>query len=104
MLIIAEGEQMTRERIKTLLDMVIDCNQKLMRAGAITVSLEVAAYHTDLNIFYHDDSKSPEPGVSMYGYTQTVASNVVDGIRTVYDPDLKKAEDHIRRLIDDVDR
>ena len=93
---------MTRERIIELLDLVLACNEQL-EENDITASLDVSAYHTDLNVYYHGDITPPDPGITMYSYTYTVSDSVVDGIKTVYDPELTKAEEHLRRIIDDVE-
>lgn len=95
---------MTRERIIELLDLVLECNKR-HKEKDITVSLNVSAFHVEVNIFFHDMDALEEDGVDMYSYTDDVVTDrLVDGIRTLHDPKLSKAERHIRRIIDDVDR
>lgn len=95
---------MTRERIIELLDLVLICNER-HKEKDITVSLNVSAFHVEVHIFFHDMDALEEDGVDMYSYTNDAGTDrLVDGIRTLYDPKLVKAERHIRRLIDDVDR
>ena len=95
---------MTRERIIELLDLVTSVNDK-RRSSNVTAGLDVRALHVEVNVFYHDKKNLLEHGVDMYSYTDAVLTDRLDdGIRTVYDPELKKAEAHLRRIINDVDR
>ena len=92
-----ERETMTRQRINEILDLIWVCKDLHEFSVDITVSNK-----NDDHII-HVFTKVPEHGIgSTFYYNRDYCVNTGDhdGIRTIIDKDFKKAESHIRRLID----
>lgn len=86
---------MTRDRTIILLDLVNDYNN-FYRDSNSHASLQVYDYATDINIYHYDN---PEDGAKAHCYSTCVEDCLSHGVKFVDDPDLKQAEEHLRRLL-----
>ena len=89
---------MTRERLHELLDLVLDCK----RIEHVVVTIEIDPYSEIIYVW----KKNQEEGIDMVTYTSsevfpTKGETKYNGVRSVGDPGLVKAEAHIRRLLDE---
>jgi len=89
---------MTRERLHELLDLALDCR----RFEHVSVTIAIDAYSEIIYVW----KKNQEEGIDMVTYTSsevfpTKGETKYNGVRSVGDPGLVKAEAHIRRLLDE---
>lgn len=86
---------MTRERLKMLMDLVMDLDAK-SQDKPYNAIFEITKHHIDVSI---QDSPIDIPdGVYVSCYSTNSIDSISHGIRLVDDPELEQAEEHLRRL------
>lgn len=90
---------MTRERLIMLMDLVMDLDAKFQGIPENAI-FKFSKHHVDISI-QHSPFDIPD-GVYVSCYSTNSVDSITHGIRLVDDPELEQAEDHLRRLIDEL--
>lgn len=91
----------TKRRLQQMIKLIMDANDKAIPGTNFTIEFD--RYNAVAYIYL--DKKSPE-GYSFYSYNTDYPTGYTrehNDILTQGDPGLKKTEEHIRRLLDELD-
>lgn len=84
-------ERLSRDRVIELVDLVLEANEVL--GYGKTIGLEISKFNEELNVYQVGGE------ISYFVYTTTGKSYTNNSVRAIHDPDLKKGEEHVRKLL-----
>lgn len=87
---------MTRERLKMLMDLVMDLDAK-SQDKPYNAIIEITKHHIDVSI--QNSPKDIPDGVYVSCYSTNSVDSISHGIRLVDDPELEQAETHLMKLM-----